>query len=81
MNTNILLLEDDESLCRAVSLKLSKEGYRVYAAEDIETALSFYREQNIPLILCDIDLHLYDEKTGTCPLHEPKTVATNINPK
>lgn len=56
MNTNILLLEDDESLCRAVSLKLSKEGYRVYAAEDIKTALSFYREQNIPLILCDIDL-------------------------
>lgn len=56
MNTDILLLEDDESLRRAVSLKLSKEGYTVYTAEDIKTASSFYREHRMPLIICDINL-------------------------
>ncbi len=56
MNTNILLLEDDENLRRAISLKLSKENYTVYAAADIKTAASFYQQHQIPLIICDINL-------------------------
>lgn len=52
----ILLLEDDESLRRAVSLKLSREGYTVYAAADIKTGISFYQEHSISLIICDISL-------------------------
>lgn len=56
MSHIILLLEDDESLRRAVSLKLSREGYTVYAAADIKTGISFFQEHCISLIICDISL-------------------------
>lgn len=55
-HADILLLEDDESLRRAVSLKLSREGYTVHAAADIRAGLSFCREHHISLIICDIGL-------------------------
>lgn len=56
MKNKILLLEDDESLRRAVSLKLSKENYTVYEAADIKTAAAFYEKHRMPLIICDINL-------------------------
>lgn len=56
MDKKILLLEDDESLRRAVSLKLSKEGYTVYAASDLKTGMSLYREHRISFMICDISL-------------------------
>lgn len=56
MRKEILLVEDDCSLNRAVSLKLEREGYQVYAAENAEEAYAFYREHNVTLIICDIDL-------------------------
>lgn len=55
-HTDILLLEDDESLRRAVSLKLSREGYTVHAASNIKTAKSLCQEHHISLIICDIGL-------------------------
>lgn len=55
-NQAILLLEDDDSLRRAVSLKLSREGYTVYTAADIKTAASLCQEQCVSLIICDISL-------------------------
>lgn len=56
MQTDILLLEDDESLRRAVSFKLTKEGYHVLTAPDIKTASALYRKHHPPLLLCDISL-------------------------
>lgn len=56
MNTEILLLEDDESLRRAISLKLSKEGCTVYEAPDLKTGTSLYQEHRMPFIICDISL-------------------------
>lgn len=56
MKNKILLLEDDESLRRAVGLKLSKENYMVYQAADIKTAAALYHEHLMPLIICDINL-------------------------
>ena len=56
MNAEILLLEDDESLRRSISLKLFKENYKVYEAADIKTALALYQEYRMPLIICDINL-------------------------
>lgn len=56
MQSDILLLENDESLQRAISFKLTKEGYRVFTASDIKTAGALYREHRMPLILCDISL-------------------------
>lgn len=56
MQPEILFLEDDESLLRAVSFKLTKEGYHVFTASDIKTAMSLYRQHHMPFILCDINL-------------------------
>lgn len=53
---NILLVEDDESLNRAVSLKLNKEGYRIYSALSIAEARKLYAQHGFPLIICDIGL-------------------------
>lgn len=56
MNQEILLVEDDESINRAISLKLTKEGYTVYTAANISEATALHREHPTPLIICDIGL-------------------------
>lgn len=56
MSQEILLLEDDDSLNHAVSLKLKKEGYTVYSAFTMEDALNFFQNKKLSLIICDISL-------------------------
>lgn len=56
MPQEILLLEDDDNLNHSVSLKLKKEGYTVHSAFTVKEALSFYQNQNLSLIICDISL-------------------------
>lgn len=56
MGKEILFIEDDDSLNRAVSLKLSKEGYTVYSAMSIEEAEKQWRLHKATLVICDIDL-------------------------
>lgn len=55
-HTHILLLEDDESLRRSISFKLSREGYTVHEAPDLKTAKSLCPEHTISLVICDINL-------------------------
>ncbi len=55
MNT-ILLLEDDENLNRGISLKLSKEGYRVLSAYSRSDAENLWKADNIQMVICDITL-------------------------
>lgn len=50
----ILLLEDDESLRRGISLKLEKEGYEVLSAEGTSEAENLFEENDIALIISDI---------------------------
>lgn len=52
----ILLVEDEESLNRAVSLKLSKEGYTVHSALSVREAEALWRQHGIMLVICDIEL-------------------------
>ena len=52
----ILLVEDDSSLKRAVSLKLSREGYDVHTASTLKAAWEISCAHNIALIICDIGL-------------------------
>lgn len=42
---NILLLEDDKSLNRGITLKLQKEGYEVYSAFGVTEAMDFLRSR------------------------------------
>ncbi len=52
----ILLVEDEESLNRAVSLKLTKEGYTVYSALSVREAETLWHRHEIMLVICDIGL-------------------------
>lgn len=56
MNQEVLLVEDDASLNRGISLKLSREGYTVHSADCIQKARTLFGENNIALIICDIGL-------------------------
>lgn len=56
MVSEILLVEDDDSLNRAISLKLSKEGYNVHCASNIKEAYELFELHNVTLIICDICL-------------------------
>lgn len=55
-NQEILLVEDDLSLSRGISLKLQKEGYTVHCAGCLAAARKLFRERHIALIICDIGL-------------------------
>ena len=52
----ILLVEDDSSLRRAVSLKLTREGYEVHTAETLKEAWEICMTYSLALIICDIGL-------------------------
>lgn len=53
---HILILEDDASLNRGISLTLSREGYTVDAAGSIAEAEAFLKQGSYELVLCDITL-------------------------
>lgn len=52
----ILLLEDDASLNRGISLKLEKEGYEVLSAAGVSQAAELFRENEVSLIISDISM-------------------------
>lgn len=52
----ILLLEDEENLNRGISLKLEKEGYRVFSACGTGEGMELFRLNAIDLVICDITL-------------------------
>lgn len=56
MVQEILLVEDEDSLNRGISLKLSKEGYQVYSAATIKEGMELFKKNKIDLIICDIGL-------------------------
>ena len=52
----ILVLEDDDSLNRGISLKLSKEGYEVLSAAGVSEAKKLYSENEVALVISDITM-------------------------
>ena len=52
----ILLLEDDKSLNRGITLTLQKAGYAVASAFTLAEAEEFLEEEEYSLIICDITL-------------------------
>ncbi len=55
--SKILLLEDDKSLNRGISLKLQKEGYEVLSAFGVMEAEEVFRTNQIDLIISDITMN------------------------
>ncbi|KNF08271.1 two component transcriptional regulator, winged helix family [Gottschalkia purinilytica] len=54
--TNILLVEDDESLNRGISFRLTKEGFKIFTAETVNKARELFYNENIDLIIMDVGL-------------------------
>lgn len=54
--SNILLVEDDESLNRGISFKLKKEGYDVFKASCLEEARMIINNESVDLVLLDVNL-------------------------
>ncbi|OFI01381.1 transcriptional regulatory protein YycF [Clostridium acetireducens DSM 10703] len=52
----ILLVEDNESLNRGISFKLSREGMKVFCAKNIKEAKDILDKEQIHLILLDVGL-------------------------
>lgn len=52
----ILLLEDDESLNRGITLKLQKEGYQVLSAYGVTQAKELFAAKGADLIISDITM-------------------------
>ena len=56
----ILVVDDDVNICELLRLYLEKEGYSVIVANDGQTAIKMFREENPALILLDIMLPKLD---------------------
>lgn len=52
----ILLLEDDSSLNRGISLQLKKEGYHVFSAYTVAEAQSIFQRESVQMVISDISL-------------------------
>jgi DNA-binding response OmpR family regulator len=51
---NILLVEDDEILLKALSFKLTEKGNQVYQARDGKRAVDVVLDYPVDLIICDL---------------------------
>ena len=55
----ILVVDDDDSVLMMISDRLTRNGYRVFAADDVSTPLLAYagHRDEIDLLMTDIKLH------------------------
>lgn len=54
--SKILVVDDEKSIRITFRIFLSEEGHEVFVAEDAETALKIFNEQDLDLIITDIVL-------------------------
>jgi two-component system response regulator GlrR len=66
-NPRLLLVDDDPSLLRLLTLRLEGEGYQVINADSAETALAMLAKQSVDVVLSDLrmpgldGMSLFDE--------------------
>jgi two-component system response regulator GlrR len=51
---NILLVDDDASLLRLLSIRLTSEGYNVHSSTDAESAIKAIQKKSFSLVLSDL---------------------------
>ena len=56
----ILIIEDDETICRELKSLLEKYGYTVACADDFQNVVEFVLSEAPQLVLLDINLPVYD---------------------
>ena len=56
MRDQILLVDDEEGICKILGISLEDSGYEVFTACNGEEALKIFREKNPPIVLTDIKM-------------------------
>jgi two-component system, NtrC family, response regulator GlrR len=52
--THVLLVDDEPAICKALSLALTRAGYRVSAAMSAEVAMSVVRSEHVDMLVVDL---------------------------
>jgi len=71
----ILLIDDDQSLCKVVSHQLSQSGFAVATAFDGETGLARFREESFEVVLTDLAL---PDQSGMSVLREIRRINREV---
>jgi signal transduction histidine kinase len=56
MEKSLLLVDDEEGICRVLGISLMDRGYLVHTAASGEDALNIFRDVNPPIVLTDIKM-------------------------
>lgn len=56
MKEIILVVEDDKAICKMLDFSLTSQGYRVLIAENLKSALRFFKTEKPDIILLDLGL-------------------------
>ena len=73
-NKNILVVDDDREIVRAIALTLEAEGYFVYKAYDGMEALDLVATRNINLIIIDVMMPRLDGLSAIMRIREGKNL-------
>lgn len=73
-NINILVVDDDRDIVRAIKLHLQREGYNIYEAFNGLEALECVSSNNIHLILMDVMMPTLDGLSALMKLREKKNI-------
>jgi DNA-binding NtrC family response regulator len=52
--THVLLLDDEPAICKALSIALTRAGFRVSTALSAETAMSIVRAEHVDVMVVDL---------------------------
>lgn len=71
----ILVVDDERSIRNTFEIFLSKEGYEIYLAEDVKSALEHIKEHDMDLVITDI---IMPKSSGIDLLNEIKLINQDI---
>jgi DNA-binding NtrC family response regulator len=72
----IMVVDDEESMCRFMQIMLEKEGYKTTASQDSKIALERIRKENYDLVVADL---LMPEMSGLELLSKAKSVDPDLS--
>jgi DNA-binding NtrC family response regulator len=72
----ILVVDDEESMCRFMEIMLKKEGYHVSTSQDASTALQLIKDEDYDLVIADL---MMPEMSGLELLTQAKKADSNAD--
>ncbi len=72
----ILVVDDEESMCKFMEIMLKKEGYQVITSQDAQSALKQVKNESYDLVIADL---MMPEMSGLELLSRVKSVSPDLN--